>query len=185
MREARRPPRLSLLLPRGFAGDQELRLPGQVVRYERKARGLVSLSVRFDGLEQEPSWLVSKVEAVRGDYARRLQAQRDGLSDICRAPGWSCDFHRSDQPPPAALLLVAAPAAHVVPTRRASRPVRCCPPAPAVAARRVCALGAAVSYYVAAFLEGEVDLAELQARFRSPPPASRPPDGPSRSAHVR
>jgi uncharacterized protein (DUF58 family) len=60
--------------------------------------------VRFDGLEQEPSWLVSRVEAVRGDYARRLQAQRDGLRDICRALGWSCDFHRSDQPPQAALL---------------------------------------------------------------------------------
>lgn len=49
----------------------------------------------------------------------------------------------------------------------------------------LCALGAAVSYYVAAFLEGEVDLAELQARFRSPPPAARPPGGPSRSARVR
>lgn len=60
--------------------------------------------VRFDGLEEEPSWLVSRVEAVRGDYARRLQAQRDGLRDICRALGWSCDFHRSDQPPQAALL---------------------------------------------------------------------------------
>ncbi len=60
--------------------------------------------VRFDGLEQEPSWLVSRVEAVRGDYARRLQAQREGLRDICRALGWSCDFHRSDQPPQAALL---------------------------------------------------------------------------------
>jgi uncharacterized protein (DUF58 family) len=60
--------------------------------------------VRFDGLEQEPSWLVSRVEAVRGDYARRLQAQRDGLRDICRALGWSCNFHRSDQPPQAALL---------------------------------------------------------------------------------
>jgi uncharacterized protein (DUF58 family) len=60
--------------------------------------------VRFDGLEQEPSWLVSRVEAVRGDYARRLQAQREGLRDICRTLGWGCDFHRSDQPPQAALL---------------------------------------------------------------------------------
>lgn len=60
--------------------------------------------VRFDGLEQEDSWLVSRVEAVRGDYARRLQAQREGLRDICRALGWTCDFHRSDQPPQAALL---------------------------------------------------------------------------------
>ena len=60
--------------------------------------------VRFDGLEQEPSWLVSRVEAVRGDYGRRLQAQRDGLRDICRALGWTCNFHRSDQPPQTALL---------------------------------------------------------------------------------
>src|SRR3546814_15174634 len=60
--------------------------------------------VRFDGREQEPSWLVSGVGAVRGAYGRRLQAQREGLRDICRALGWTCDFHRTDQPPQAALL---------------------------------------------------------------------------------
>ncbi len=60
--------------------------------------------VRFDGLEEEPSWLVSKVQAVRGDYARRMQAQRDGLRDICRALGWGFDFHHSNEPPQAALL---------------------------------------------------------------------------------
>lgn len=70
--------------------------------------------VRFDGLEHEPSWLVSKVEAVRGDYARRLQAQRDGLRDICRALGWGCDFHRSDQPPQAALLRLYTTLSQVV-----------------------------------------------------------------------
>jgi hypothetical protein len=53
VREMRRPLRLSLLLPRGLAGDRELRLPGRVVRSNRKSRGLVSLCVRFDGLELE------------------------------------------------------------------------------------------------------------------------------------
>ncbi len=71
--------------------------------------------VRFDGLEQEPSWLVSKVEAVRGDYARRLQAQRDGLRDICRGLGWGCDFHRSDQPPQSALLRLYTTLSQAVP----------------------------------------------------------------------
>ena len=51
VRESKRPPRLSLLLPRGLAGDKELKVPGQVVRCERKTRDLVSLSVLFDRLE--------------------------------------------------------------------------------------------------------------------------------------
>ncbi len=71
--------------------------------------------VRFDGLEQEPSWLVSRVEAVRGDYARRLQAQREGLREICRGLGWSCDFHRSDEPPQLALLRLYAALSQAVP----------------------------------------------------------------------
>ncbi|MCD6016683.1 MAG: hypothetical protein K0R41_147 [Geminicoccaceae bacterium] len=49
----------------------------------------------------------------------------------------------------------------------------------------LCALGAAVSYYAVAFLEGEVDLAELQARFAPPAPAARSPGGPPRRARVR
>jgi hypothetical protein len=53
VREVRRPPRLSLLLPRGLTGDRELRLSGHVVRCERKARGLVSLGVLFEGLERD------------------------------------------------------------------------------------------------------------------------------------
>ncbi len=60
--------------------------------------------VNFEGLEEESPWLVSRVESVRADYARRLQEQRDGLRDITRALGWGCDFHRSDQPPQAALM---------------------------------------------------------------------------------
>lgn len=53
VRDSSRPPRLSLLLPSGLAGDKELRVPGQVVRCERKTRDLVSLSVLFDVLEDE------------------------------------------------------------------------------------------------------------------------------------
>ncbi len=51
VREATRPPRLSLLLPRELAGGRELRIPGHVVRYERKAADLVSLTVVFDPLD--------------------------------------------------------------------------------------------------------------------------------------
>jgi hypothetical protein len=51
VREARRPPRLSLYLPESLAGAGELELTGRVMRYERKARGVVSLSVFFDRLE--------------------------------------------------------------------------------------------------------------------------------------
>ncbi|GAB4375639.1 MAG: DUF58 domain-containing protein [Kiloniellaceae bacterium] len=71
--------------------------------------------VRFDGLEQEPSWLVSRVEAVRGDYAKRLQAQREGLRDICRALGWTFDFHHTDQAPQAALLRLYTVLSQAVP----------------------------------------------------------------------
>ena len=71
--------------------------------------------VRFDGLEHEPSWLVSRVEAVRGDYAKRLQAQRDGLRDICRAMGWTFDFHHTDQAPQAALLRLYTVLSQAVP----------------------------------------------------------------------
>ncbi len=59
VREAMRPQRLSLLLPSGLTGSQELRIPGQVVRFERKATDLVSLSVVFDPLgpvDQERLW---------------------------------------------------------------------------------------------------------------------------------
>lgn len=60
--------------------------------------------ITFEGLEQEEPWLVSRVESVRSDYAKRLHDQREGLLDIARSFGWGCDFHRSDQPPQAALL---------------------------------------------------------------------------------
>ncbi|HYM01983.1 MAG TPA: DUF58 domain-containing protein [Stellaceae bacterium] len=60
--------------------------------------------VRFDGFEQEDSLLISRVETVREDYAKRLAAHRQGLADIARGAGWSFGTHRTDRPPHTALL---------------------------------------------------------------------------------
>ena len=60
--------------------------------------------VRFEGLEQEGAHIIGKVEGVRGDYARRLAAQREGLKAIARAAGWTFATHRTSEPPEAALL---------------------------------------------------------------------------------
>ncbi len=60
--------------------------------------------IRFEGMEGEDSWLLSRVESVRGDYVARLAAQRAGLQAIGRAAGWAFSSHRTDQPPHAALL---------------------------------------------------------------------------------
>jgi uncharacterized protein (DUF58 family) len=60
--------------------------------------------VRFEGFEQEAPLLVSRVEMVREDYARRLAQHREGLAAIARATGWSFAMHRTDRPPHTALL---------------------------------------------------------------------------------
>ncbi|HVJ53933.1 MAG TPA: DUF58 domain-containing protein [Aliidongia sp.] len=60
--------------------------------------------VRFDGLEHEPSTLVSRVESIRGQYLDKLAAQREGLAALARLYGWSFATHRTDHPPHAALL---------------------------------------------------------------------------------
>jgi uncharacterized protein (DUF58 family) len=44
------------------------------------------------------------VETVRGAYAGRLAAQREGIAAICRAAGWSHGAHRTDHSPQSALL---------------------------------------------------------------------------------
>jgi len=64
--------------------------------------------VRFEGLENEEPWLLSRVEAVRGDYLTRLNAQREGLRAIARSTGWIFATHRTDQPPQSALLALYA-----------------------------------------------------------------------------
>ncbi len=60
--------------------------------------------VRFEGLEGEDPWLVSRVDSVRGDYVERLKAQNAGLRAIARTAAWQYSSHRTDQPPQTALL---------------------------------------------------------------------------------
>jgi len=60
--------------------------------------------VRFEGLEGEEPWLLSRVESVRHTYLERLQAQREGLAAIARAAAWTYACHHTDRPPQTALL---------------------------------------------------------------------------------
>jgi uncharacterized protein (DUF58 family) len=60
--------------------------------------------IRFDGLEGEAPLLVPRVETIRGLYAERLAAHRDGIATMARAAGWGFSTHRTDQPPHLALL---------------------------------------------------------------------------------
>jgi hypothetical protein len=50
MRQRKPPPTLHLVIPRALAGCQELRIPGTVVRWERRAGEFNALSVVFDKL---------------------------------------------------------------------------------------------------------------------------------------
>ncbi|MBI3505269.1 MAG: DUF58 domain-containing protein [Proteobacteria bacterium] len=59
---------------------------------------------RFDGLENEASLLVSRVENVRADYRKVFQGHVAGLRDIARAYGWGYVEHRTDRAPELALL---------------------------------------------------------------------------------
>ncbi len=60
--------------------------------------------VRFEGLEDEQSWLLSRVEPVREEYRARVSAQEAGLKDLARNVGWSFSLHCTDRPPQNALL---------------------------------------------------------------------------------
>ena len=60
--------------------------------------------IRFRGTENEGEALIPRVESIRGDYARALQAQQAGLSAICAAAGFGFGVHLTDRPPEAALL---------------------------------------------------------------------------------
>ena len=60
--------------------------------------------IRFRGLEREGDTLIPRVEGVREEYARRLQAQQEGLAAICAAAGFGFAVHRTDHSPEAALL---------------------------------------------------------------------------------
>jgi uncharacterized protein (DUF58 family) len=60
--------------------------------------------VRFEGLEGESPWLLSRVENVRDEYRDRLARQRDNLASLARALGWTVSAHRTDHPAESALL---------------------------------------------------------------------------------
>ena len=60
--------------------------------------------IRFEGLQGEASWLLSRVESVRGSYTKRLEAHHDGLAALARTVGWTFSCHHTDRPPQAALL---------------------------------------------------------------------------------
>jgi uncharacterized protein (DUF58 family) len=60
--------------------------------------------VRFEGMESDDTVLISRVEAVREEYAGRLERHRAGLRNLMRGLGWSFATHRTDRPPHSALL---------------------------------------------------------------------------------
>jgi uncharacterized protein (DUF58 family) len=64
--------------------------------------------IRFDGLENEHSWLISRVGPIRPAYAERLQIHREGLQTIAQSAGWSYLYHRTDHSPESALLALYA-----------------------------------------------------------------------------
>ncbi len=60
--------------------------------------------VRFEGLEDEPSLLVSRVENLREAYLARMAARIQSLKDLAMATGGTFAAHRTDHPPQTALL---------------------------------------------------------------------------------
>src|SRR6185295_20310172 len=53
--------------------------------------------VRFEGVEEPDELVISRVETVRDDYARRFREHRQGLADIARGVGWTIGYHRTDR----------------------------------------------------------------------------------------
>jgi len=68
--------------------------------------------VRFEGLEAEEPWLLSKVETVREAYLARVELQREGLQEIARSLGWTASLHHTDSPPQMALLAAYSALSH-------------------------------------------------------------------------
>lgn len=95
-------PELQALLSRYAARP----LRGQMLQILDPAEESLPYSgrIRFDGLEGEAPLLVPRVETIRGLYAERLAAHREGLATMARAAGWGFSTHRTDQPPHLALL---------------------------------------------------------------------------------
>ena len=67
-------------------------------------KAIETAPVRFEGLEDERTWLLSRVERVREDYRARLNAQEEGLKDLARSVSWSFSLYCTDREPQNALL---------------------------------------------------------------------------------
>lgn len=92
--------RLKILAGRGIVGEvvQVLDPAEESLPFEGR--------VRFEGLEGEEPWLLTRVEEVRQDYHLRLKQHCDGLAELCRGFGWGFLTHRTDQPAGATLLML-------------------------------------------------------------------------------
>ena len=64
--------------------------------------------VRFEGLENEGSIVIGRVDSIRKDYADTMRRHRDGLGALARSVGWTCAAHVTEQPPQTALLALHA-----------------------------------------------------------------------------
>lgn len=62
--------------------------------------------VRFEGVEGEGEWLLSRVGDVRGSYRDRLAAHTEALEGVARRTGARMLRHRTDRPPETALLAI-------------------------------------------------------------------------------
>ncbi len=60
--------------------------------------------IRFEGMEDEGSALINRVETVRHDYRNRLEARREQLIALAHHHGWSFTLHHTDRPATEALL---------------------------------------------------------------------------------
>ena len=59
---------------------------------------------RFEGLEEEGSALIGRVEGVRTEYRQTMEELQAGLKDIAGATGWDYQIHTTDRPAEGALL---------------------------------------------------------------------------------
>ncbi len=59
---------------------------------------------RFEGMENEGTALIGRVEGIREQYRDRLGRHRDGLEAIARTAGWTFATHYTNQPVETALL---------------------------------------------------------------------------------
>jgi len=88
---------------RGFAG---LPVRGHVLQVLDPAEAALPYEgrVRFVFDREGASALIPRVEGVRGAYAARLQAQQEGVREICAAAGWGFGVHHTDHSAEQALL---------------------------------------------------------------------------------